>query len=176
MSISPRSIFSILLIVIFSALLAGCNGSDEQAGATKAPVIRPVKVVTVEPVSSAFERTYSAVILPSQEVDLSFRVSGRIIELPIRNGDQVKKGDVIARLDMRDFMANVTQIESQLVQAREKMDQLKSGARVEDIAAFQADVAAAKAQVDSAIAQVARTEELFKKGIIAKANHCIFVL
>ncbi|MBL4892552.1 MAG: efflux RND transporter periplasmic adaptor subunit [Rhizobiaceae bacterium] len=170
MPISTRSIFSILLIVIFSVLLAGCNGSDEQAGATKAPVIRPVKVVTVELVSSAFERTYSAVVLPSQEVDLSFRVSGRIIELPIRNGDQVKKGDVIARLDMRDFKANVTQIESQLVQAREKMDQLKSGARAEDIAAFQAVDAAAKAQVDSAIAQVARTEELFKKGIIAKAK------
>lgn len=170
MAISPRSTFSVLLIVIFSALLAGCNGSDEQAQAPKAPVIRPVKVVTVEPVSSTFERTYSAVILPSQEADLSFRVSGRIIELPIRNGVRVKTGDVIAQLDLRDFKANVTQIETQLVQAREKMDELKAGARAEDIAVLQADVAAARAQVDSAIAQVARTEELFKKGIIAKAK------
>ncbi|PCI05686.1 MAG: hypothetical protein COB78_03600 [Hyphomicrobiales bacterium] len=170
MPISTRSIFSILLITIFSGLLSGCNGSDEQAQAPKAPVVRPVKVVLVEPVSSALERTYSAVIIPSQEADLSFRVSGRIIELPIRNGVRVKTGDVIAQLDLRDFKASVTQIESQLVQAREKMDELKAGARPEDIAALQADVAAAQAQVDSTIAQVARTEELFKKGITAKAK------
>lgn len=170
MSISLRPIFSVLLIVVFSVLLVGCNGGDEQAQAPKAPVIRPVKVVTVDPVSSAFERSYSAVILPSQEADLSFRVSGRIIELPIRNGVRVKKGDVIAQLDLRDFKANVTQIETQLVQAREKMDELKAGARAEDIAALQADVAAAKAQVDAAVAQVARTDELFKKGITAKAK------
>ncbi|MFK5979650.1 MAG: efflux RND transporter periplasmic adaptor subunit [Rhizobiaceae bacterium] len=169
MSISLRSVFSILLIAIFAALIAGCSG-DEQTQASKEPVIRPVKVITVEPVSSAFERTYSAVIIPSQEATLSFRVSGRIIELPIRNGVRVKKGDVIAQLDKRDFEASIIQIESQLVQANEKMDELKSGARVEDIAALQAEVAAAKAQVDSTIAQVARTTELFKKGIIAKAR------
>ena len=170
MSISPRLILSIFMIAIFSVLLAGCNGSDEQAETSKAPVIRPVKVVTVEPVSSAYERSYSAVIIPSQEADLSFRVSGSIVELPIRNGVRVKRGDVIAQLDMRDFKTNIALIESQLVQAHEKMDQLKAGARAEDLAALQADVAAAKAQVNSAIAQVARTDELFKKGIIAKAK------
>lgn len=170
MSISPRSIFSVLLMVIFSALLAGCNGSDEQAQASKAPVVRPVKVVTVEPVSSTFERTYSAVVLPSQEADLSFRVSGRIIELPIRNGVQVKKGDVIAQLDTRDFKASITQINSQLEQATEQMEELKAGTRVEDIAALQADVTAAQAQLNAAISQVARTKELFDKKIVAKAQ------
>lgn len=170
MSISPRLILSILMIAIFSLLLAGCNGSDEQAETSKAPIIRPVKIVTVEPVSSAYERNYSAVIIPSQEADLSFRVSGSIVELPIRNGVRVEKGDVIAQLDVRDFKASIAQIASQLVQAHEKMDQLKAGARAEDLAALQADVAAAMAQLNSAIAQVARTDELFKKGIIAKAK------
>lgn len=170
MSISLRSMPSISIAMICCVLLVGCNGADEPAGNAKSPVIRPVKVITVKPVNTEFQRSYSAVILPSQEADLSFRVSGRIIELPIRNGVTVKKGDVIAQLDTRDFKASITQINSQLEQATEQMDELKAGARAEDIAALQADVAAAQAQLNAAISQVARTKELFDKKIVAKAQ------
>lgn len=165
---SPNSVFT---IVVVGLLLSGCSPAEEQADASKTPPpARPVKTLVVKSTTSNFERTYSAVISPSQEADLSFRVSGRIIELPIKNGTKIKQGDVIAQLDKRNFEAKITQIESQLAQSNEQMVELKSGARAEDIATLQADVAAAQAQVDAAKSQVSRTEVLFKKKIIAKAK------
>lgn len=170
MLISSRAIYAIFTAVIFSAFVMGCDDKQEQASRPKSPVVRPVKTVKVEPVVSRLEKTYSAIVEPSQQVDLSFRVSGRIIELPIRSGKQVKKGDVIAQLDKRDFLAQITQVQSQLNQAQDQMVTLKVGARPEDVASLKADVAAAQAQVDAAVAQVKRTEKLFKKGFVAQAG------
>lgn len=170
MSISPRSMIAVFTTLVFGAVLAGCGQDEDQGSASKASVIRPVKTITLKPTVSKLERTYSAVVLPSQEVELSFRVSGKIVELPIRSGTGVEKGDVIAQLDTRDFKAEIIRLESQLEQAKAQMETLKSGARAEDIAVLKADVAAAQAKTDEAKAQVGRTKQLFDEGIVAQAR------
>ncbi|MCZ6859215.1 MAG: efflux RND transporter periplasmic adaptor subunit [Alphaproteobacteria bacterium] len=167
---ASRSFFFIFPMMAFAALLAGCDQAEKQADASKAAPIRPVKTITVRPEVSKFQRTYSAVVLPSQEVELSFRVSGRIVELAIRSGLKVKKGDIVAQLDTRDFKAEITQLESQLEQAEAQMQVMTSGARAEDIASLQAAVAAAQAQVDAAKDQVARSRQLFNRQVVAKAR------
>jgi len=53
----------------------------------------------------------------SQEVNLSFRVSGPLIELPVNVGDEVKAGQVLARIDPRDFQVNLKNAEAQLQKA-----------------------------------------------------------
>ncbi len=167
---SNRSIFSVFLMMVFGALLAGCDQAEEQADASKAAPIRPVKTITVRPTVSKFQRTYSAVVLPSQEVELSFRVSGRIVELAIRSGLEVKKGDIVAQLDTRDFKAEITQLDSQLEQAEAQKQVMTSGARAEDIASLQAAVAVVQARVDAAKDQVARSRHLFERQVVAKAR------
>jgi len=170
MSNQKRFIMSVLSVLVAGSLLAGCNSSDEQSTENVAPPVRPVKTVIANAVTPSLERTYSAVLVPSQIAELSFRLNGRIIELPIRDGANVKKGDVIARLDPRDAQAKVSQIESQLAQANEKLIESKSGARAEDVATAKADVSAAKAKLDGAIQQVARTMKLFKRQIISRSK------
>ncbi len=59
----------------FTILLVGCGGDDGKSKEPKAAVIRPVKTLTVSSTVGQFKRTYSAVVLPSQQVELSFRVS-----------------------------------------------------------------------------------------------------
>lgn len=156
--------------LIVGLLLVGCSPAEEQGAVSKITKVRPVKTLVVKSIAPIFERTYSATVLPSQETDVSFRVSGRIIELPFKNGVQVKKGDVIAQLDKRNFEANIVQIESKLLQSQEQMQELKSGSRAEDIAAFEAEVSAAQAEVLAANSQVARSRKLFKKKILAKVK------
>lgn len=163
-----RSLFVFLSPFILGLLLSGCGQGDQSA--PPAPTARPVKTVTVVPTMSRLERTYSAVVLAHQEVDLSFRVSGRIVELPIRSGFSVKKGDVIAQLDTRDFKAQVSVLEAQVEQADAQMQELTKGARSEDIASAQADVAASQAKLDEAVAQAGRTKELFTKGYATKTT------
>ncbi len=166
---SSRSVF-IFLMMAFGALLAGCDEAEKQADASKVAPVRPVKTITVQPMVSKFQRTYSAVVLPSQEVELSFRVSGRIVELAIRSGLEVKKGDIVAQLDTRDFKAEITQLDSQLEQAEAQKQVMTSGARAEDIASLQAAVAVVQARVDAAKDQVARSRHLFERQVVAKAR------
>ncbi|MBT8153050.1 efflux RND transporter periplasmic adaptor subunit [Epibacterium ulvae] len=133
-------------------------------------VARPAKVFTVEEDSGKVSRTYPAIVLPSEEVELSFRVSGRVLELPIRGSMQVAKGDVIAQLDLRDFQTQVAQLESQRDQAAAQLAELKAGLLPEEIAALEAAVASAQAQYDQALEQAERTRQLVERNVASQAT------
>jgi len=152
------------------AVLAGCDGPTGEQSSEKNTIIRPVKTVVVKAGNNSLQRTYPATVLASNEAELSFRVSGRIVELPIRASQKVKKGDVIAQLDKRDFKSEVDRLSSQIDQAKAQLAAMVAGARTEDVAALKAGVSAASAQYSSAQKQMQRTRTLFKKGIVAKAR------
>ncbi|MCB1640009.1 MAG: biotin/lipoyl-binding protein, partial [Thiothrix sp.] len=88
--------FAVGLLVV---LLVGCQPAEEAAVAPPKP--RPVKVSKVTKISEGTEYIYPATVLASQVADLSFRVGGQIVELPVVAMSEVKKGDLIARLDPR---------------------------------------------------------------------------
>ena len=48
---------------------------------------------------------------------MSFRVSGRIIELPIKEGEEIRKGQLIARLDPKDYQIAVNQARAEFNKA-----------------------------------------------------------
>ena len=147
------------------AVTALCPVASTAQQVADAP--RPAKVATVQSSDPVFQRRYPGIVKPSQEVVLSFRVSGRVIELPVRASTRVKEGDVIARLDPRDFETQIAQLNSQLDQANAQLRQLRSGARDEEIAAMEAAVEAVQAQVDQARDQATRSRALFEKELVA---------
>lgn len=161
-------IWFILLSLLLAGLLAGCGGEDQEA--ETAPVIRPINALTVEPVALGFQRSYPAEVLPAREVDLTFRVSGRIEELPVRAAMEVKQGDMIAQLETRDYQAAVDQLESQREQAEAQLRALQSGSRAEDIAALEASVAAAQSKVAAAREQVERTKTLLEQDVVSRVK------
>ena len=131
---------------------------------------RPAKVFVVAEVRNELTRNYPAIVLPSAEVELSFRVSGRVVELPVRGAVHVKEGDLIARLDQSDFETQVAQLQSAIDQANAELRALKSGARDEEILALEAAVESAQAQVDQARDQAERTRQLAQSGVAAQAR------
>ncbi len=168
---TPRcTLLTIVSIIATSILLSACSPTDEIASEKDTVTVRPVKTIVVKSNSTTFQRTYSAIVLPAQEVELSFRVSGRIVELPIRGGANVKKGDVIAQLDRRDFEAEVTRVQSQIEQAEAQLTALTSGARAEDIATLEAAVDAVQVRANAAKDQLGRSEKLLKRGVVTKAK------
>ena len=148
--------------------LSGCDETEKQ-DESKAPVIRPVKTITIAAGDSSRQFSYPAVVSASDEVELSFRVSGKLTELLVRAGDRVQQGQAIAKLDTRDFQAEITRLQTQLAQAQAQMTALTSGARSEDLASLRAGLNAAKAQFHAAQAQARRTATLYRKGISARA-------
>ncbi|MEL6960105.1 MAG: efflux RND transporter periplasmic adaptor subunit [Pseudomonadota bacterium] len=154
---------------ILGAAVAVCTALSVSAWAQDAAP-RPAKVVTLAATDDVVSRSYPATVLPSREIELSFKVSGQVIELPIRAASQVAAGDVIAQLDPRDFENQIRQLESQRAQAEAQLEALRAGAREEEIVALEAAVASAQAQVDQTREALSRAEQLLERGVSTRAQ------
>ncbi|VAW54825.1 Probable Co/Zn/Cd efflux system membrane fusion protein [hydrothermal vent metagenome] len=84
------------------ATLFFLNGCEEPPQAFVAPS-RPVKTIVIGEASSGDSRTFPAVVDAIQKADISFRVSGKIQKVLVKEGDNVIKGQLLAELDPTDF-------------------------------------------------------------------------
>ncbi len=66
------------------------------------PLVRPVKTATVSS-QSVILKDFSGMVEAVEYVKLAFRVSGQIIDLPVVEGQRVRKGQLIAAIDPRDI-------------------------------------------------------------------------
>jgi RND family efflux transporter MFP subunit len=92
------------------ALTPGC----EKEPVEQPPVVRPIKTVTVGEAEAAAAREFPGSIRANQHADMGFEVAGRIILRLVNEGQQVKKGDELARLDDRDYQARLDQATARL--------------------------------------------------------------
>ncbi len=95
-----------------------------------------------------------------RQVALAFDGSGRITELAVEEGDLVRAGDVIGRLDTRSLELQATAQEAVVEARRQALLELEAGPRPEEIAQAQAKVASAQATADLANLQRDRTAQL----------------
>lgn len=88
------------------------------------PVLRPVRLMTVEAPDTMITRQFFGQVVARQTVDLAFQVGGQLTELPVRNGEIVAKGDLLARLDPDPFARAVERAELNLQQAQRDFDRV----------------------------------------------------
>ena len=93
------------------------------------------------------------------EIDVVPRIIARILEIKVRSGDVVKRGDVLAILDAKDLSAVVSQGQEQL------------RAVTASVGAADEQVKAAKAALDLATKEMERTRALFEKNALAKRDY-----
>ena len=99
-------IIKLKLITAFCILLTACLPEPEQIEPPP-NIIRPVKMITVIDKGDQNLRTFPASVEAVNEAELAFRVSGQIIKRPVKAGQEVKKGALIAELDPQDFKTQV---------------------------------------------------------------------
>ena len=132
-----------------SASTSAVTASTTQTSA-KAPAettrIHHVKVMPVTRDSACMAVTYPGSVKAPQTAALAFRVGGPLIEVRVKPGDTVRKGDVLMRIDPRDYDRQVTATEAALAAAEAQFDAMKKGARLEDIRALEANLDAGKAK------------------------------
>lgn len=133
--------------------------------------IRPVKVIYLKGLAPIETRSFPGVVQATRETDLAFRVGGPLIEFDVIIGQRVEKGDVIARIDPRDFRVNVMRLSAVIDEARAKLKAMRTGARAEDIASFDADLSAAGAQLIEAEKSFSRHKRLVTLNAVSQAQH-----
>jgi len=91
-----------LLFVFMGSIVGvtGCNSELETVKETYAPM---VKIVNVNALSRGSIRQFPAQVEPNKDSHLAFRVSGELTEFAVKAGNRVKRGQLLAKLDDRDF-------------------------------------------------------------------------
>jgi RND family efflux transporter MFP subunit len=161
------------------ALLTACKPVEEP----EPEPIRPVRVVTIETREGGETVTLTGRVEAQEKVNLSFRVGGRMIERSVNVGDQVRAGQVVARLEpetarntLKSARANLTAARARLVEAQNNFERhrpLMDRGFITRAMFDQAEQAyrSAQAQVDSARAQVSTAEtQLSYTNLIADSS------
>ncbi len=106
-----------------------------------------------------------------RQVDLGFRVAGRIEKMVFEEGDEVKTGDVIAVLDKAPYEASLAAAKAQLSQAEASYARLRHGNRPQEIAEAQANLSQLQATYDNAVVTLKRQEAELKIQASSKQNY-----
>ena len=165
LSNEKRAALNLNLVVVGSVLtfLVACQPAEEVV----APEIRPVRVVTVESRGAGDEVILTGRVQAETEVNLAFRVDGRMVSRGVNVGDTVKPGQEIARLNPENEENALSAAEATLRAARGELTEARANEQRNrsllaqnfiSQAAFDRIVqtaGSAQAQVDAVQAQVA---------------------
>ena len=103
--------------------------------------------------------------LEAPVVDLAPKVAGRVVEVKVREGDRVKAGDLLVKLDLGETALAPERDARGLQSAEARFNDLKVGSRSAEIAQADADLADKKAAVELARRELERQETLLSKKV-----------
>lgn len=112
----------LLGVAIVTLLLSACNKQDVKP---TAPIIRPVKIFTVQMSEAGAVRHFPGRVEASQQADLAFRVSGTLTDIAVKEGDIVDKNQVLAKIDDTDFKISVQDKQASYDKTRRNFERAK---------------------------------------------------
>jgi len=142
----PRAI--VLAALATLTLLSACQRTEEKF----APEIRPVRAITIEKRAGGDTIALTGSIQAQTEINLSFRIDGRMLERTVNVGDTVRPGQLVARLDSQNEESSLQAAQAQLVAARARLAEARNNfTRFRDLVAEKAVSQASFEQTESAV-------------------------
>jgi RND family efflux transporter MFP subunit len=148
-----------LVLFLLVAAVAGCTNTEVE----KKEIIRKVKVAAVEADEPILKSEFSGIIREDSENNLAFRVAGPIQAIRVKEGSFVKKGDLIAEIDPRDYQIQVDVAQAQYEQVKAETSRVTEMFNRKSIAGIEYDKAVSgekmvNAQLNHAEHQLADTK------------------
>ncbi|MBV6625611.1 MAG: efflux RND transporter periplasmic adaptor subunit [Rivularia sp. (in: Bacteria)] len=161
------------LMVAVGAVFAGNNliKNQTQPEAKEVAVAKPLPVITLraKPVGSyQVMRTYTGEIAAIRTSELGFERGGKLVDVFVKEGDRVKSGQSIAKLDTSNLQMQKLQLEAQLAQAQARLNEFIAGPRQQDIAAAKAAVDDIQQQLQLQRTKLTRRKYLYGQGAISR--------
>lgn len=145
-------------IAMLLLLIGGCGEVD-----TLPEPVRPVRAAKVGSKHAMPGRQFPGRAAAKQDVEMSFQVSGLLMDLPVDVGTEVKQGDIIGALEPQDFQAALAMAEGNLARERSNLLAMERGARPEEIQKLRAALAEAEALHRESISAHERNIRLIKE-------------
>jgi multidrug efflux pump subunit AcrA (membrane-fusion protein) len=156
---------AVIAATVIFALVGGCGKPSQVA-----EPIRPVRAIKVGDLKAINSREFPGRAEAKDAVELSFQVAGPLISLPIDVGSTVKKGDLIAAIDPRDFRTALASNQGNLERARANLLAMERGARPEEIEQLKAAVEQAESSYKQAKAEHERNADLIVTGAVSQSE------
>ena len=112
--------------------------------------------------------TAGGYVIPRIRVEVSSKLSGLVVELLVDKGFTVKRGQVLARLDDREIMAQLGQARANHAAAEARLNEAVTGSRPQEVQRAQATVEQAEANVRTSELNLQRARTLHASGVMAK--------
>jgi multidrug efflux pump subunit AcrA (membrane-fusion protein) len=142
------------LLFLCLVLMASCEQPEPPASDQ---AMRPAKLFRVTPERVTQVTDFVGRVEAAETVDLSFEVPGEVVEFPVREGQTVPAGDLIAALSPRYFVLAVEEARVQLKLATQDLERKEALLRERSIP--QAAVDEARAQYEMSRVRLAQAEE-----------------
>ncbi|MEI6884013.1 MAG: efflux RND transporter periplasmic adaptor subunit [Bacteroidota bacterium] len=139
---------AVIAVIVVIAVLKG-KGSDIQKISTE----KVIKRTIIQTVSS------NGKIQPEKDIKISPYISGEVVELTVKEGEQVKKGDLLAKIDPEIYISAFDQSEASL------------NTQKANLANSRARLAQSKATFENSRLTFERQEKLFQQNVISKAEY-----
>lgn len=153
--------------------LVACSNDDVVETSVEAAPLKPVRTMTVN-LGSTSSRSFTGVVDAAKTAQIGFRVSGELKEVNTKEGDEVKEGQVLAKLDQTDFKIKLNAAQADYDRANSEFKRAnsllkKSAISASDFEKLKAQFSNAKAQLESAKQNMEYTvlRSPFK-GVVAK--------
>jgi HlyD family secretion protein len=142
------AIVAVIAIIVVAAIIKG-KGNE----GTKVATEKVMKRTIIQTVSS------NGKIQPEKDIKISPYISGEVVELYVKEGNQVKKGDLLAKIDPEIYISQFDQSEASL--NTQKANLANSKARLAQL----------KAQFENARLTYNRQDKLFQQNVISTAEY-----
>jgi HlyD family secretion protein len=162
------SLGAVAVVLVF---IMACNQTETEESAKKQrrELVLPVQIGKVIFKDVVDEIQSVGNVVAEQRVVLTSEVKGRLKSLPVDEGAKVKAGQVLARIDIRDYRLQVEQLQAEQISARKEYEKTLSGLRPEDKEKLQAQVMADQSSLDLAVKEQTRMEQLVLDGVVSQS-------
>lgn len=134
------------------------------------PEVSTAQTVVVKRQDVVLEVSANGTIQPDRSVNVSPKTPGRLNKLLVKEGDRVRTGQILARMDDSNLRGQWTQAQGQLAAAQANFQKLKAGNRIQDIAQARARLQDSQIALRLSEENLKRNQSLYAKGAISSFN------
>ncbi|MFH1225663.1 MAG: efflux RND transporter periplasmic adaptor subunit [bacterium] len=155
----------IIIIIVSGGLFYQWRGKQRQTAYTTETVKKGNLTQTVNATGA---------VEPAQDISLNFALAGRLNYLPVKEGQIVKAGQILARLNSGSIAAQVKQYQANLLSAQADLAKTKAGASAEDVKVTSEKAIKAANDLKNLEKESADQLQILREKTLDAINHAVF--